>query len=126
MRSNPYNIKDGQQLKQHTCYTKSSYKNCDSCNNFVDKTTYIEYNATGRKYKIRRDTWCKSKNAIYAAYCIKCMNYKSHVRTVTQFIENCNDNWFNNLRLTIFDCLNNVEDLTDDDTDHPLPKKEKF
>ena len=55
MISEPYNIKDGQQLKEDPCFTKCSYKNCDSCNNFVDKTTYIEYNATGRKYKIRRD-----------------------------------------------------------------------
>ena len=56
LRSEPYNIEDGQQLKEDPCYTKWSYKNCDSCNNFVDKTTCIEYNATGRKYKIRRDT----------------------------------------------------------------------
>ena len=59
------------------------------------------------------------------------MNYKSHVkkeklicRTVGHFIQNCNDNRFNNLRLTIFDCLDNVEGLTDDDIDDPLPKKE--
>ena len=59
------------------------------------------------------------------------MNYKSHFkkkklicRTVEHFIESCNDNRFNNLRLTIFDCVNNVEALTDDDIDDPLPKKE--
>ena len=59
------------------------------------------------------------------------MNYKSHVkkkilpcRKVAYFIENCNDDQFNNLRLTIFDCLNKVEGLTDDDIDDPLPKKE--
>ena len=64
---------------------------------------------------------------------IKCMNYKSHVKkkkltytTVGNFIEDCSDNRFNNLRLTIFDCLNNVEGLTDDNIDNPLPKKEKF
>ena len=56
------------------------------------------------------------------------MNYKSHVkkklacRTVGHFIENYNDHRFNNLRLTIFDCLNNVEGLTDDDIDDPIPK----
>ena len=38
--------------------------------------------------------------------------------------KNCDDHRFNNLRLTIFDCLNNVEGLTDDDIDDPLPKKE--
>ena len=32
------------------------------------------------------------------------------------FIENCNDNGFNNLRFTIADSLNNVEGLTDDET----------
>ena len=68
MKSDPYNIKDSQQLKEDPCYTKCSYKNCDSCNNLVDKTTYIKYNATGRKYRIRRDTWSNSKNVIYAAY----------------------------------------------------------
>ena len=59
------------------------------------------------------------------------MNYKSHIknkiltcRKKGYFIENCNDNRFNNLRLTIFDCLNKVEGLTDDDIDDPLPKKE--
>ena len=59
------------------------------------------------------------------------MNYKSHVkkeklicRTVGHFIQNCNDNRFNNLRLTIFDSLDKVEGLADDDIDHPLPKKE--
>ena len=50
-------------------------------------------------------------------------NYKSHVkkkrltcRIVRHFIENCNDNGFNNLRFTIVDSLNNVEGLTDDET----------
>ena len=59
------------------------------------------------------------------------MNYKSHVkkkilpcRKVGYFIENCKDNRFNNLILTIFDCLNKVEGLTDDDIDDPLPKKD--
>ena len=61
------------------------------------------------------------------------LNYKSHVkkkklicRIVTHFIENCNDNGFSNLKFTIVDCLNNVEDLTDDEIDHLLLKKEKF
>ena len=73
MRSDPYNIKDDQQLKEDRGYSKCSYKNCDSCNNFVDETTYIECNATGRKYKIRRDTSCSLKNFIYVAYFIKCI-----------------------------------------------------
>ena len=73
MRSDPYNIKDDQKLKEDYGYTKCSYKNCDYCNNFVDETNHIGCNATGRKYKIRRDTTCNSKNVIYAAYCINCM-----------------------------------------------------
>ena len=40
------------------------------------------------------------------------------------FIVNCNDNRFNKQRLTIFDCLNNVEGLTDDHIDDPIPKTE--
>ena len=95
MRSDPYNIKDDQQLKEDCGYTTCSYKNCDSCNNLVDETNYIECNATGKKYKIRKDTSCNSKNVIYIAYCIKFMkqgvgstaswkprlsNYKSHVK----------------------------------------------
>ena len=148
MRNDPPNIKVDQQLKEDRGYTKCTYKNCDSCNNFVDETTYIERNATGRKYKIRRDTSCSSKNVIYVAYCIKCMkqgvgstiswkprlsNYKSHIkkrkltcRIVKHFIKNCNDNGFNNLRFPIVDCLNNVDSLTNDEIDDLLLKKEKF
>ena len=37
MRNDPCNIKDNQQLKEDCGYTKCSYKNCDSCNNFVDE-----------------------------------------------------------------------------------------
>ena len=49
MRSDPYNIKDDQHLKEDRGYSKCSCKNCDSCNNFVDETIYIECNAAGRK-----------------------------------------------------------------------------
>ena len=73
MRSDPYNIKDDQKLKEDHNYTKCSYKNYDSSKNFVDETSYILCNATGRKYKIRRDTSYNSKNVIYVAYCIECM-----------------------------------------------------
>ena len=147
MTSDPYNIKDAQQLKEDRAYTKCSYKNCDSCNNFVNETTCIECNATGRKYKIRRDASYNLKNVIYVAYCMKCMKqgigtttswkpclsiYKSHIekkkltcRIVRHFIENCNENGFNNLRFIIVDCLNNVESLTDEEI-KDLFKKEKF
>ena len=36
-------------------------------------TKQLECNAIGRKYKIRRDTSCNSKNVIHVAYCIKWM-----------------------------------------------------
>ena len=73
MISDPYNIRHDQQLKEVCGYTICSYKNCDSCNNFVHKTTHIECNVTDRKYKTIRDISCKSKNVVYVAYCIKCM-----------------------------------------------------
>ena len=73
IRSDPYNKKADQQLKEDRSYTKRSYKNYDSCNNFVDETTFIECNDTGRKYKVRRDISRNSKNVIYVGYCTKSM-----------------------------------------------------
>ena len=90
MRSDSDSIKDDQQLREDSGYTKCSDKNCDSCNNFVDETTYIEYNATGRIYKIRRGTSCNSKNVNSVAYCIKCM--KQSVGSTTYWksrLSNC-------------------------------------
>ena len=75
-------------------------QNCDFCKNFIDKSNYIIFNATGRKCKIRRDTSCNSNNSknrclCSIGYCIKCMkqgvgsstsstphlsNHKSHVK----------------------------------------------
>ena len=121
MTSDPYNIKDAQQLKEDRAYTK-----CDSWNNVVNETTCIECNPTVRKYKTRRDASCNLKNVIYVAYSIKCIKqgigtttswkprlsiYKSHIikkkltcTIVRHFIENCNDNGFNNLRFIMVDC----------------------
>ena len=73
MRKDLRNFKDEEQLKEDRGYTKCSYKNCDSCINFVDETNYIVCNATGRKHKIRGETSCNLKNVVYVAYCIKCM-----------------------------------------------------
>ena len=42
------------------------------------------------------------------------------------FIENCNDNGFKNLRITIVNCLNNVDGLTNDEVGNLLLKKKKF
>ena len=47
-------------------------------------------------------------------------------KIVRQFIENCNDNGFKNLKFAILDCLNKVDGLTDDEIDNLLLKKEKF
>ena len=148
MRSDPYSIKPDYQIQEPLGYTKCSYVNCDSCKNFVDETSYIVCNATGRKYQIRREMSCDSKNVIYVAYCIKChkqgvgstiswkprlANYKSHIkkkkgtcRTVRHFIEGCNDNGFNTLRFIIVDCLNNTDGLTSNEIEELLLQKEKF
>ena len=53
--SDPYNIRDNQQLKEDRGYAKCSYKYCDVCKNFVDVTPYVVCNATARKHKIRRE-----------------------------------------------------------------------
>ena len=90
MRSDSDSIKDDQQLREDSGYTKCSDKNCDSCNNFVDETTYIECNATGRIYKIRRGISCNSKNVNSVAYSIKCM--KQSVGSTTYWksrLSNC-------------------------------------
>ena len=148
MRSDPYNVKADHQTQEPQGYHRCSYVNCDSCKNFVDETTYVTCHATGRKYQIRRETSCSSRNVIYVAYCIKCKkqgvgstiawkprlsNYKSHIkkkkptcRTVRHFIEDCNDNGFNNLRFILVDQLNNVDGLTTDEIDELLLQKEKF
>ena len=111
-RADPYNIKsDLLDLNVH------GYKKCgkkyDSCNNFVDETSFVISKATERKYCIRRDSICTTKNVIYLAYYTKCgeqrtdptvswtrhlSNYKSHIKqfihsckTIKHFIEKCND-----------------------------------
>ena len=66
-RANPYNIKsDLLDLNDHG-YKKCG-KKCDSCNNFVNETSFVISKAIGRKYWIRRDSICTTKNVIYLAY----------------------------------------------------------
>ena len=66
-RANPYNIKsDLLDLNVHG-YKKCG-KKCDSCNNFVDETSFVISKAIGRKYWIRRDSISTTKNVIYLAY----------------------------------------------------------
>ena len=47
---------------------KKCSKKCDSCNNFVDETSFVISKAIGRKYWIRRDSTYTTKNVIYLAY----------------------------------------------------------
>ena len=56
MRSDPFNIKDDLQSKKDQGYIKCSYKNCDSCNNFADETTYTECNTAEETLHITRKT----------------------------------------------------------------------
>ena len=77
------------------------------------KPPLLYQRATARKYWIRGDSTCTTKNVIYLAYCSKCgeqgtgstvswkprlSNYKSHIKhsahsckIVTHFIEKCNE-----------------------------------
>ena len=111
-RADPYNIKSDLLDRNFHGYKKCG-KKCDSCNNFVDETSFVISKATGRKYWIRRDSTCTTKNVIYLAYCTKCWeqgtdstvswkprlsNYKSHIKQsvhsckiVKNFIEKCNE-----------------------------------
>ena len=111
-RADPYNIKSDLLDRNVHGYKKCS-KKCDSCNNFVDETSFVIPKATGGKYWIRKDRMCTAKNVLYLAYCTKCgeqgtgstvswkprlSNYKSHIKQsvhsckiVKHFIEKCND-----------------------------------
>ena len=50
------------------CYKRCCRK-CDSCNSFVDETSFVISKATGRTYWIRRVSTCTTKNVIYLVYC---------------------------------------------------------
>ena len=71
LRSDSFNIK--RDLLDNTKY---GYRNCkkkfDCCNNFVDEATAIKCFATGRIFKIRRDSLYQTKNVIYVVYCLNC------------------------------------------------------
>ena len=66
-RANLYNIKSDL-LDLNVYGLKKCSKKCDSCNNFVDETSFFISKAIGRKYWIRRDSICTTKNVIYLAY----------------------------------------------------------
>ena len=67
-RADPYNTEnDLLDVNVH------GYKKCgkirDSCNNFVDETSFVISKPTGQKYWIRRDSTCTTKNVICLTYC---------------------------------------------------------
>lgn len=148
VRSDPYNIKADITDPRECGYSKCKRRNCDSCNNFVMEATSITSYATGRKFRIRRDSTCSSRNVVYVAVCQSCgkqgvgstvnwkprlANYKSHVkkgiktcRIVSHFIEECVDESLSNLKFIIVDGLNNTELLSKSDVDSLLLKKEQF
>ena len=65
---------------------------------------------------------------IFLMVCIRGQfnSIKVFCRIVKHFIENCDDNGFNNLRFTIVDYLSNEDGLAADEMDHLLLKNEKF
>ena len=69
LRGDPYNIKIDVLDKDDHSYKKCN-KKCDSCQNYVEETSFVTSKATGRKFKIHRDSSCQSKNVIYIAFCL--------------------------------------------------------
>ena len=144
-KSDPYSIK-----KDLTSTTTSSYKRCsgcDSCDNFVLSETSIVSFATGKRFLIRRDSCCISRNVVYCAICILChiqgigstifwkprlANYKSHInkkivscKIVEHFIDSSihGENPLKYLKFVIVDRLNNVDDLSVNEIDRLLEKE---
>ena len=48
------------------------------CDNFVGSQSYLNFNATGIKYYIHRDSTCSKPYVVYMAYCKKCKSNKKH------------------------------------------------
>jgi len=146
MRSDPYNLKPDLIDHQERGYKRCDRK-CDSCDNFVDETSFITCHATGRKFGIRNLVTCNTKNVIYVIYCTTCgkqgvgstvswksrlANYKSHIRKqnptcriVNHFINECMENHLN-FRFILVDVVNNTDSLSQNEIDDLLLKKEKF
>ena len=149
LRGDPYSIKPEIMDTVGLGYKRCD-RLCDSCRSFVDETSVVRCNATGKKYVIRKNLSCRSRNVIYVAYCTKCKkqgvgstvcwlerlrNYKSHVnnkhytcRIVRHFLDQCNDsdNPCRYMRFILVDVLNNVDGLSVKQIDELLLQKEKF
>ena len=145
LRGHPYSIKSDLIDTVSHGYTRCSQK-CDSCDNFVDETTFVNTHATGRKFGILRDSTCSTRNVIYVAYCINCgkqgvgstvawksrlANYKSHIKKkvpscciVKHFLERCTDIKY--LRFIIVDVVNNINLLSQTKVDELLLTTEMF
>ena len=140
-RADPSNIKnDLLDLNVHGY--KTCGKKCNSCNNFVDETSFVISKATRGKYWIRRDNTCTTKNVTSLLSCTKCgeqgqgstvswkpclSSYKSHIKQsvrsckiVKHFIEKCNDP---TITFVILDVLTNTESLSMGDIKDLLLKK---
>ena len=147
LRGDPYNIKIDVLDKDGHSYKKCN-KKCDSCQNYVEETSFVTSKATGRIFIFHRDSSCQSKNVIYIAFCLVCgkqgvgsttnwkprlANYKSHIkkkiptcRIVRHFIEGCSNNPLKDIKFIIVDVVNNTDTLTSSEIDSILLKKEKF
>ena len=145
-RSNPYKVNVA--TNEESGYVKCGKGSCDSCDNYVDQTSTIICHATKRKFTIRKESTCTTKNVVYIAYCTTCgkqgvgstvkwkprlANYKSHIkkkiytcRIVRHFIDDCPDQTLRNMRFIIVDVVNNAEQLSMEDLEHILLEKEKF
>ena len=149
LRGDPYNITTSS-IDDYNGYIKCN-KKCDSCMNFVIPCSSFVSEATGKTNKVRCTVNCNSKNVIYLAFCTKCKkqgvgstttwkprlrNYKSQIKLNIQkscciakhFMNCCSDvdNPSRYLKFKIIDHLNNTDNLTDDEIDKLLLRKEQF
>ena len=147
-KADPYDVK-----YDHTSTDPCGYEpcnGCDSCDNFVLPVTVVKSYASGKSFRIRRNSHCGSKNVIYCAICTLCKiqgvgstiswkprlaNYKNHIKKkiasckiVEHFLDTSKhgDNPLRYLKFYIIDGLNNVESLSTGDVDDLLLRKEKL
>ena len=124
---------------------------CDSCANYVREGDTVVSNATGRKFKIKRDTTCESNNVIYVVFCKVCKfqgvgsttkwkprlrNYKSQIkksvgacRINRHFFGPCRgpiEEPSSSMYFMLVDCLNNVDGLSTEKIDELLLQREKW